>query len=169
MIQPRERYSAVQIFLHWAIVLLIAVQWLSHEAMEDFWDLVEHEEAVGLPADPLALAHAASGATVLLLMAGRILMRLRYGAPPLPRDTPPILRLAAHANHLAFYLVLVLLPLSGAIAVLFAVEDAADLHESLMALLFVLIALHIGGVAFHTFVRRDRLLWRMLPQRFPRA
>jgi cytochrome b561 len=156
------RYTRTQIVLHWAVVGLVVVQWLSHDAMEDFWDLVEDGEAAGLPDDPIALLHMASGASILVLMLIRLAVRLRLGAPPLPADMPAVLRLAAHLNHFAFYAILILLPLSGTTAIFLGVEDAADLHGALVPLLFLLIAAHLGGVAYHTFIRRDGLIWRML-------
>jgi cytochrome b561 len=157
-----ERYSLPQIVLHWLVVALVVVQWLTHDAMEKFWDHVEDGEAFGLPADPVALLHFGSGAGILLLMLARIVTRLRYGAPPLPAGLNPFLKLAAHLNHLAFYVLLIALPLSGAMAIFLHFEDAADLHGTLVTLLFVLIAMHIGAVIYHTFIRRDGLIWRML-------
>jgi len=157
------RYSNAQIALHWAVVALIIVQWLTHDAMEDFWDRVEDGAATGLPADPVALSHAASGGTILLLMLVRVILRLRFGAPPLPADMPGMARAAAHLNHFAFYAILFLLPLSGAAAILFGSGGAAGLHGPLFFLLVLLIAAHLGGVAYHTFIRRDGLLRRMLP------
>jgi cytochrome b561 len=157
-----ERYSGLQIALHWAVVALVVVQWFTHDAMEDFWDAVEHGEASGLPGDPVALVHAGSGATILVLMLFRLFVRVRHGSPDLPADMPSILKFAAHANHYAFYGLLIALPLSGASAVLLGIEDAADIHGALVPLLFLLIAAHLGGVIYHTFVRRDGLLWRML-------
>lgn len=157
------RYSPAQILIHWAVVALVVVQWLTHDAMEDFWDRVEDGEAAALPDGPIALLHLASGACILLLMLLRIVLRLRSGAPALPLDMPRVARAAAHINHLAFYAILILLPLTGAAAVFLGFEEAADLHGSLFWLLVLLIAAHLGGVVYHTFIRRDGLLRRMLP------
>jgi cytochrome b561 len=77
---------------------------------------------------------------------------------------PAGLKLLARLNHWAFYLVLVLLPLSGA-ASLFVTEDAADLHDVGTKVLLLLIAAHLAGVAYHTLIRRDGLIWRMLRPR----
>ena len=91
----------------------------------------------------------------------RIIVRLGSARRP----SPPACRLpelAAHLNHLAFYAILILLPVTGAAAIFLGIEDAADLHGTLLPLLFLLIAAHIGGVIYHTFIRRDGLLWRML-------
>jgi cytochrome b561 len=156
------RYSGTQIALHWTIVALVVVQWLTHEAMEEFWDAVEDGGATGLPDDPVALLHMASGASILILMLIRLAVRLRHGAPALPADMPPILKLAARANHYAFYALLIAMPLGGAAAVFLKIEAAADLHAALVPVLFVLIAAHLAGVLYHTVLRRDGLAWRML-------
>jgi cytochrome b561 len=58
--------------------------------------------------------------------------------------------------------VLILLPLSGATAILHGVDHAADLQSLLVPLLWLLIAAHLGGVIYHTVIRRDGLVWRML-------
>ena len=157
-----ERYSGKQIGLHWVIVALVVVQWLTNDAMGDFWDEVEDGEASGLPGDPVALLHMGSGASILVLMLIRLFVRWRYGAPGLPADMPPILKLAAHANHYAFYGLLILMPLGGAAAVFLGIEFAAEIHAALVPVLFVLIAAHLAGVIYHTAIRRDGLVWRML-------
>jgi cytochrome b561 len=130
--------------------------------MEDFWDRIEDGYATGFPTEPAVLTHAVSGAAIFVLMAIRIAARLRFGAPPLPAGLHPLLKALAHSNHFALYALLLLLPLSGATAILSGVELAAELHGSLVWLLFLLVALHIAGVIHHTFVRRDGLIWRML-------
>ena len=156
-----QRYALSQIVLHWSVVALVVVQWLASDAMSAFFDRVEDGEAGPVPDEPLALLHAASGATILVLMLIRFGVRMRKGAPPLPADMPAILKLAARLNHWAFYLVLIALPLSGA-ASLFITEDAADLHDAGTKVLLLLIAAHLAGVAYHTLIRRDGLVWRML-------
>ena len=156
------RYSPIQILLHWSIAVLIVVQLLSHDAMEEYWDRVEDREASGIPDDPVALLHLGSGAATLLLMVARVMARLRWRSPPLPADMHSLQKRAAHAVHAALYVVLILLPLSGAAAIFAGIEEAADLHGPLVVILFLLIALHVAAVVHHTFVRRDGLIWRML-------
>jgi cytochrome b561 len=147
--------------LHWTIVGLIALQLLSADFMEAFFRRVEDQPVGILPDNAGALMHAAGGVLILILMAARFLMRLKLGTPPIPRDLAPPLRILARLNHFAFYVVLVLLPLSGASAVFFA-REFGDIHETLVIVLFVIIGLHLAGVAFHMIVLRDGLLWRML-------
>jgi cytochrome b561 len=153
-------YARPQVVLHWLIAALVVVQWLSADAMGDFFDRYEDFGPPGFP-DGAAVVHAGIGATILVLMILRVAARLRFGAPPLPGDLPRAMALAAHLNHYALYAVLILLPLTG-VSALFLTTEAADLHELLKTLLLLLVAAHLLGVAFHAFVRRDGVVWRML-------
>ena len=159
-----DHYSRGQIVLHWAVVALVVIQLLSHEAMEDaFKEPGLAKAAIG--EDPVAMVHAISGIAVLVLMLVRIIFRLRFGAPTLPPDMPQIQQVAAHATHLAFYGLLLLIPLAGFIAVALGSEDMGDVHGTLVTLLWIVLALHIAGALYHAFVRRDGVFKRILPSR----
>ena len=159
-VQP---YARPQVVLHWLIAALVIVQWLSADAMGDFFDRYEDFGPPGFPGGA-AVIHAGVGATILALMILRIAARFRYGAPPLPADLPRTMALAAHLNHFGLYAVLILLPLTG-VSALFVSTEAADLHELLKTLLLLLVLAHVLGAAFHAFVRRDGVIWRMLSWR----
>jgi cytochrome b561 len=163
-VRPEDRgYALPQIVLHWAIVALVIVQLASSDGMEAFWDRNENGPP-GLPDGGAALLHAGSGALILVLMILRVVARLRYGAPPLPPDLPDLVSRLAHVNHYALYATLLLLPPTGVLA-LFVFTGAADIHELLKNLLLVLVALHVLGAAFHAFIRRDGVVWRILTPR----
>jgi cytochrome b561 len=158
-----QPYARPQVVLHWLIATLVIVQWLSADAMGEFFDRYEDFGPPGFP-EGGAIVHAAVGATILTLMILRVAARLRYGAPPLPADLPRYMALAAHLNHYGLYAVLILLPLTG-VSALFVSTEAADIHELLKTLLLLLVAAHVLGAAFHAFVRRDGVVWRMLSWR----
>lgn len=151
--------------LHWAVVALVVVQLVSADWMEEFFRRAEDGLPLGtLPDTAGSVLHALSGATILTLMIIRFFIRQKAGVPPPPKDLPRALQLLARANHLTFYAVLVLLPLSGVASLLIA-RDFGDVHEALKNVLYVLVALHLSGVAFHTFILRDGVVWRMLAWR----
>jgi cytochrome b561 len=103
--------------------------------------------------------------------------------PPLPADTPAMIRLAAHVNHIGLYALLVLMPITGFLATnawgfpltVFGVlpmpvplgknEEIAKvlsfLHWCGAIAIILLLAAHLAGVIYHTFLRRDGLLQRM--------
>lgn len=159
-------YSPIQVTLHWVVVVLVAFQFLAHDGIERSWRAFVGGEPP--PADMTALTylHIAAGTLVLLLALLRIYLRMTRGAPSPPPDEPRLLQLLAEAVHGSIYLLLLLLPVSGAIAWFLGVEAAGDAHELLKTLLLAAIALHIAGALFQHFILRSQVLMRMFrPQR----
>ncbi|WP_312599506.1 cytochrome b, partial [Brevundimonas sp.] len=109
MSQARTRYSSVAIALHWAIALLI----LSMIPM-GLW----MTSAIDNP-DSQALAyrvfqiHKSIGFLILALTVVRIVWRLTHRPPALPRTMKRWEAFAAGATHVAFYALLLALPLTG--------------------------------------------------------
>lgn len=175
MAEPRNRYSTVSLVLHWLIAALVIGQVV----------LISLHEAEDGP-DPYIMLHKSGGATILILTLIRIGWRLANPALPLPVTTPRWQKVAARATHVLFYVVLLVMPLTGWIAgsavgrgfeyyglfdfPLLPVgggRDTAgmmmDIHETVVKGLYVLIALHVLGALKHHFVDRDNVLHRMIP------
>ena len=96
---------------------------------------------------------------------------------------PPLLQRAAHAGHIALYLLMIAIPLSGWLmssakgfqTVYFGVLPIPDLlvkneelgkalkqvHELLNWALILLVLGHVGAAIKHHFIDKDGLLWRM--------
>jgi cytochrome b561 len=149
--------------LHWLIVVLVAAQFLTAEAMEDFFDKAEDAGMLaGFPTDSIAIGHALGGTLILVLMLFRLWLRWSHGAPLPPANLKPVLQLAARATHAGFYLLLILLPITGATA-LYLTSEAGDVHAVLKSVLIVLIAVHVAGAGVHAFVYKDDVLRRMIP------
>ncbi len=116
--------------------------------------------------------HKSLGALVLGLVFIRIINRFIFKAPALPNSLPKFEKIAAHLAHLALYLLMIAVPLSGYLmSNLFGypvhffsvnlpniVEANPDLgmkiHESHGIFAYILlgfIALHVAGVIKHKF------------------
>jgi len=131
--------------------------------------------------------HKWAGVTVFLLVWLRLFWRVTHRPPALPESMPKLMQFAAHAGHLALYLLMIAIPLSGWLmssakgfqTVWFGVLPIPDLlgkdkelgallaevHEALN-LLFVLVILgHVGAALKHHFIDKDDILTRMLPAR----
>jgi len=106
--------------------------------------------------------HAAVGTTIFVLMLSRWQLRRRVGAPPPPAGTPVDAAGLARANHLGYYVLLLAIPVIGWCAFLFDSGFAA-LHVAGIGVLVLAIAAHLAGVAYHSWIRRDGLLQRMVP------
>lgn len=152
-------YSRQQIVLHWAIFALVALQFLLHEGIAEAFEAVE--DGLAPQADILTNLHIFGGFLVFVLMLWRLMLRLTRGAPPPPEAEPAPFRLAGHAAHWVFYALLILLPVTGAVAWYRQSEAAGEVHEALRGLLFLLILAHIGAVAVHQFVWKTGLMDRM--------
>jgi cytochrome b561/polyisoprenoid-binding protein YceI len=104
-----QRYTAVAIVLHWAIAAAI----LSNLLIGWWMKSAISETATQARAIAAFQLHKSIGLTVLLLTALRLLWRLSHKPPPLPASMERWERFAAKATHFGFYILMVLVPLSG--------------------------------------------------------
>lgn len=156
-------YSSAQVALHWAIVILIILQLLFHDAIEDAFgdrmdgDAVRAEDELG------AMLHVAVGITILVLAIIRLTLRLRLGAPPVPPQHNRAMRVVARATHVVLYGFIFLQPISGASAWFLGVETPARVHAFLVWYVFApVVAAHIAGALAEHFVFKTDVLRRML-------
>lgn len=151
-------YSRLHITLHWVVFVLIVQQFLFNGA------IVGAYEAMGqgqIPApDPLVAAHVLGGMAVMVMAGWRLVLRARNGVPTEAGENA-FLRLVARLTHWGLYALMVLLPVSGALAWFGGAEGAANAHGALRFLLLLLIVLHVAGALYHQFIVKDGVLNRM--------
>jgi cytochrome b561 len=171
------RYTGMARLLHWATVAALLVVgtlglWLGWAAPED--------EALKLR---LYNIHESIGFLILPVTLFRLGWRWRHPPPP-AMPQPVALQRAAHATHVAFYVLLLAMPMVGLLATnawgfplrlfgLLPVPSPLGVNEALapaltslhgwMALcLGLLVAVHAGAaLVWHGLIRRDGLLRRM--------
>lgn len=151
-------YSRLQIALHWIAALLILQQFLFEDAIASAWDAFT--KGLESAFDPLVLAHVAGGALVLVFALWRLSIRAGRGAPEMVGDSA-LQRTLAKVTHVGLYALMILMPVSGAVAWFGGVELAAEGHNILKVVLLALVALHVVGAIYHQFVLRDGLMNRM--------
>ena len=151
-------YSRSQIVLHWSVLGLIALQFLFHDAISEAWERLE--DGAELVFNPLVAAHLAGGAMVLVFALWRLGLRVRRGVPA-PIESSLVQVVVARLTHVGLYAMMILMPLSGAVAWFGGVDAAAEGHEVLKVVLLALIALHVLEAVYHHFVLRDGTLTRM--------
>jgi cytochrome b561 len=171
------RYSAVAQAFHWVIAALIVTQFV----------LANLEDDLPIGAHKLALLarHKSFGMTVLMLAILRLLWRLKNPPPALPAGMTPPERMLARATHIAFYVLLFAMPITGWLMSsaknysvswfglftwpnLIGKSEAAfnilhSTHEILSDVLFAIAVLHILAALKHHFWNKDDVLLRMLP------
>ena len=173
------RYTNGAILLHWLTAALVLVQ----VAIGFTFHLL-------LPRGPLRadlfLWHKSLGALILLLAIVRLVWRVMHKPPPFPDDLPRWERLASVWTHRAFYALLILLPLTGLVAVSDHAQDGMTplkfglalpvvpgvseptsetfglVHIGLVAITLLLFVLHVGA-AIRNQLQRKRVAGRMPP------
>lgn len=171
------RYGAIAQTFHWLIAALVVVQFTLAYL------------AVGLPIGVRQLAllarHKSFGMTILMLAVLRLSWRMKNPPPALPADMTHLERILARATHIAFYVLLFAMPLTGwtmSSAKNYSVswfgfftwpdlisknEAAFNLlratHILMSDVLLALAILHVLAALKHHFWNKDNVLWRMLP------
>lgn len=153
-------YTRTQIILHWAIFLLIAAQFVFHDAMSEAWRSLMRTG--GYEANALVAQHVFTGLAVLALVIWRLAIKLRRGAPPLPENEPAVLKLAAHVTHVTLYLLMILVPVSGAVAWFGGIENAAEGHELLKTVLLIVVLIHFLGAVAQRVIFKSDVMTRMV-------
>ena len=157
LLNTRSGYGLVSLGLHWAVVLGIIAQWALAES-----DNVPLHQSIGM--------------AILALAVVRLLWRLTNPAPEWPADMKPYEITLARVVHVAFYVLLFALPLSGwALSstedeplrifgwldlprIVVGSEDTLEeIHETLFNILLALAALHVLGAFKHWMASRRRL------------
>ena len=180
-----RRYSVLSITLHWTIAALILLQmvlgWVMNEAVPD------HSPTQ----DQIQTVHVSVGLTVLLLVFVRIVSRLLVPIPALPPEFPKWESALAQTIHVLFYVLMLMLPLTGWLFMSVRHEPIAfwGLHWPFLPgfggmskasqhslggtvkhfhvftqiwIAWAMIALHVIGALKHQFDGHP-VLWRMIP------
>ena len=152
-------YSRAQIVLHWIVFLLVVQQFVFSEYIEEAWEKIA--EGAEMQFSPLIALHVFGGILIALLVVWRLMLRARRGVPASPGAETPAQKAIAHGTHHALYLLLILMPVSGAAAWFLGLEPAATAHGYAKVAVIVLVLLHVIGALHHQFILRDNLLDRM--------
>lgn len=171
---PQARYNSVARTLHWMIgvaILFNLFTGIFGEAFEGVWQ--------SMP------AHKATGILIMLLSFVRLGWRTQWKTPDYPVDFNPRLRVFAAATHGLFYILMIVLPVTGwifssagkwplSIYGLFEwpklgltkadpiVGISHEAHEILGYTFAALVVMHVSAALYHHFALRDPTLRRML-------
>ena len=153
-------YSKTQIRLHWAIAVLIALQVILGFGISDAFDTIIDGGA--FTPSPLVIGHVLGGFAIFVFGLWRLRLRLRRGVPAAPAGTPRLQALAADAVHYILYAIMIMAPISGSIAWFGGIEQLGESHSMVKPVIIGLVALHVAAALYHHFIKKDRLLLRMM-------
>lgn len=169
-----DRYGTVARSLHWMIVLGIIAQYF----------LAEAETETTAAMSPMDW-HVSLGVTLLALAIVRVLWRIFDRTPAWPAQMRGYEKRLAAFVHLAFYVLLFAIPISGWLLTSIEGESmqlfggfelpalsppgsearehfVEEVHETLFNALFVLALVHVVAALKHHFIDHDNVLRRML-------
>jgi cytochrome b561 len=177
--EPAEvGYTQIAKALHWLVVALLFCQYALAWSMPHIGRNTKPDRLIDL--------HLSFGVLILLVIAVRLAWRFTHAEPAPLAGLPPWIRVSSRALHYLLYLLLVLLPVLGWVNTSFRGFDVTpfglvrlpqliatrtpgfawtgDVHAYLSNyLLLPLAGLHVAAALYHRFVRKDRVLQRMLP------
>ena len=174
-----HRYTGVAQLFHWVTAALIfatiPIAWVMA-------NMPENAPSRGT----LFMLHKSLGLTILAIVALRLAWRAAHPAPNLDARIARWEKRISHISHWLLYIILISMPVSG-----FIMSAASGYpneffgltlpsfgkNQGLMqigglihmvigqGMLYLLIILHVGATVWHTAVRKDLVLDRMLPPR----
>ena len=172
-----EKYGAIAKCFHWVMALAILAMLVIGFKMTDLPISPDKFRIYGI--------HKSIGALILITAFLRLFWRFINIVPELPADMPTWQKLGAHGSHVALYIVMFVMPLSG-----WLMSSAAGFpvsvfgwfllpnliapdsglrpifgfaHEVLAFVIIGLVSLHILAALKHHFIDKDNILRRMLP------
>lgn len=177
-----QRYTRVAVGLHWLIALIVIGNLIGGLTIDILLDSAN--PAMVTTGRTIMGLHKALGLSVIALTLVRIGWRLANPPPPLPAHMTPLERRLAGLTHLAFYGLLLALPMTGWALVstgkapvpvsIFGLFDmpllplspslhgtSGEGHELLGWVMVAMLALHILAAVKHQWFDRDNLLARM--------
>ena len=175
-VRPAPAYTITARVLHWitavAILLMLPLGWASANEWGGSWQ------------DWLYNLHRSIGAALIPIILVRVIYRITHPPLPLPEAIPPLQRLAAAGTHGALYALLLAQPVIGWIATsaypapipVFGLFELPplwganrplsnrlfSLHAAFGIAIAIVVALHVAAACHHQFVRKDRVLLRMI-------
>jgi cytochrome b561 len=183
---PVRRYSNGAIAFHWITAALVLTQVVVGFTFAEFMK-------DGPAKAQLFTWHKTLGALILLLTIARLIYRETHAPPPFPPELPRWERLSAVWNHRAFYFLLIVLPLTGLVAVsghaktwftplvggipLPVVpgispglgETSGDVHVVLVFTTITLLVLHVAAALKQQFFDRTRQVSGRMPPFQPKS
>jgi cytochrome b561 len=179
--------------VHWLVALLIFIQlplgfYMAYRG-NDMETVNEKGETVKGVWDALTNAlyssHKLIGITIFVLVVLRLIYRLTRGAPRPDPSVPAALTGVSHLVHWSLYLLLIAVPIIGYKAISYGgyldvfgihlpaiTEKNEDLskqvfewHSTGAILIIAFVTLHVVAAIYHKYVRKDRVVERMLPKK----
>lgn len=159
---PVLAWTRLNIRLHWLIVGLIVLQYVSSEWMEALFD---KGSGAGTSTIVIGYSHMIIGAIIFFATAVRLWDRAAHGRPPHDSEAPYWTVGLARVVHFLLYALLITMPIIGGMAYFTNSEFFATAHDWEWTMLVIAAGIHVLGALVNHFWFHSDALRRMMPGR----
>lgn len=172
----RDTFGSVAKILHWLIALLVVGMLVFGFFLESFPDSLKGS---------MITLHKSVGLGILFLIILRLIWRVANKQPEYPLTVPRWEQICARSVHYVFYLILLLMPLTGWLMSSLGGHKVEfwylwnwqlpfspnrvwanyffNTHQILAFIIIAILVLHVAAALKHHFIEKNNLLRRMLP------
>lgn len=161
------RYSVLQQKLHWAVVILVGVQYLLQSPMRAA--MANHSDHISLSGIDFLVTtlHTWGGAVIGAIMVYRLMLRVQNPVEVGAGGVKGLYRVVASGMHWGFYVLLLFMVVTGSLHYYFDLHGLAIWHERGEWLLLGMIVVHGLAALLHHFWKKDDVLRQMCGSRPP--
>lgn len=163
-IEP-NRWTRLNIYLHWLIVALIVIQYFIGESMVALFDAGIEGKAINGTTQWTGYLHLVVGLSILFAASIRLWDRFAHGRPVHSEREPNWAVRLSRITHFTLYALLLAMPVAGLTAFLLGNEWLGDQHVLASKVLLGVISLHVAGALTNHFWFKTDALRNMLPGR----
>lgn len=176
-IENSRSYDALYKWVHWLMAVLVLLMFMA------FFGFAQAD--TDAKKMEMLLGHSSIGTLITILIVIRLTKRFVIKSPVPQQNISETQKKLAHVGHMALYILLVLVPVSGYLTAnahqlpvmvfsqfqLGAVAQYSEemfmsfrfVHETAIKVLLVTLIAHIGAAVFHGLVKKDGVFSSMWP------
>lgn len=154
-------YNKFHILIHWLVVIVILLQMNTGDKIALEFLALRNEGIKNDGNTSNSQIHILGGLLLILLMAIRVFLRIKFGVPAPTRKTNDPLKFLSTFVHLGIYLILFAIPITGLLAFSTVNVELGIAHKILFNVLYIFVIIHLIGVACHQIFLADNIMERI--------
>ena len=154
-------YNKFHLLIHWLVVIVILLQMNTGDKIALEFLALRNEGIKNDGNTSNSQIHILGGLLLILLMAIRVFLRIKFGVPAPTRKTNDPLKFLSTFVHLGIYLILFAIPITGLLAFSTVNVELGIAHKNLVNVLYIFVIIHLIGVAYHQIFLADNIMERI--------
>ena len=154
-------YNKFHLLIHWLVVIIILLQMITGDKIALEFLALRNEGIKNDGNTSNSQIHILGGLLLILLMAIRVFLRIKFGVPTPTRKTNDPLKFLSAFVHLGIYLILFAISITGVLAFSTVNVEQGIAHKILVNILYLFVITHLIGVAYHQIFLSDNIMERI--------